>query len=167
MSHGPFHGPPSGDNSWINQTADKTTGKNIGYAPPNVTVNPSNFATTTTNWEMLSPRTHGEILREEIEAMKENSAEIAPNIYLEILEEEGGRAIHHLCEDLKLSNKQKAYADEDFPFVGQFFPKNYLEKNGKWVYEGYQCNRCKVRIPDDFINSVKFLVKCAKFRDGG
>lgn len=101
-----------------------------------------------------------------VEVIKE-LPEIAPDIYLKILEEdEGGRQIFHMCEGLSEAEKN-AYSNMlnwSGATAGEFKATSYdPDKDGKWIYTGYVCNQCDVSIPDEFINKTDFLSKVRKF----
>jgi len=85
--------------------------------------------------------------------------QIAPNVYLKIIDE-GGRAIFHLCENLEgLPTGEKDLA-------GEFLPEHYdkVGKDGKWAYYNYKCNKCGVQIPNELVNKSDVIGMLAKFK---
>jgi len=82
--------------------------------------------------------------------------QIAPNVYLKIIDE-GGRAIFHLCENL---------SDKDNSLAGEFLPEHYKrnKETEQWQYYNYKCNKCGVMIPDELVNKADVMGQLAKFK---
>jgi len=109
-------------------------------------------AQSTVNWEVKYPP------HNDIDTVKTH-VQIAPNVYLKIIDE-GGRAIFHLCENLEgLPTGEKESA-------GEFLPEHYKKnkKTSKWQYHNYSCNKCGVQIPNELVNKSDVIGMLAKFK---
>jgi len=93
----------------------------------------------------------------DIETVKTH-VQIAPNVYLKIIDE-GGRAIFHICENL-------AKFDEGHLLAGEFLPEHYKKnkKTDNWQYYNYKCNKCGVMIPNELTNKADVIGELAKFK---
>jgi len=115
---------------------------------PNLTFNGTNASAFT----IIPP---GQIItsHNDIDTVKTH-VQIAPNVYLKIIDE-GGRAIFHLCENLLRDN-----------LAGEFLPAHYKKnkETEQWQYYNYKCNKCGVMIPNELTNKADVMGQLAKFK---